>query len=53
MTSKANNGGNKNMNLLRKDFEIMKQQLNYKPQKGEDKNETRFIYKGTGKGKLL
>lgn len=53
MTGKEKDGVNKNMNSLRKDFEIMQQQLNYKSQKGEDKNDTRIIYKGTGKGKLL
>lgn len=53
MTSKEKNGVNKNMNSLRKDFELMKKQLNFKVEKESDKDETRIIYRGTGKGKLL
>lgn len=53
MKGKEKDGVNKNMNSLRKDFELMKKELNYKTQKGDDVDEKRIIYQGTGKGKML
>lgn len=53
MNGKEKDVMNKSTNTLRMDFQTMKKELNYKQQKESDKNETRIIYQGTGKGKML
>lgn len=53
MNGKEKDGVNKSMNALRMDFQIMKQELNFKPKKGSEKDGKRIIYQGAGKGKLL